>query len=604
MRSPKVVLENLAKHSNDANYQYDRLYRNLFNEEFFLLAYGNIYAKTGNMTAGTDKQTIDDMSLERIRKIMGRLRDCSYQPKPARRKYIPKKNGKMRPLGIPSFEDKLVQEVLRMILESIYEGTFQACSHGFRPNKSCHTALRSIKTLFTGAKWFVEGDIKGFFDNIHHATLTQILRKRIADERFINLIEKFLKAGYLEDWVYHKTYSGTPQGGIISPILSNIYLNELDKYMNIYKRKFDIGRVRKRNTKYRTLSKRLCNARKKLATDWDNISEDERSISKQNIRQLENAMLQEQPTQPQDDSYRRLQYVRYADDFIIGVIGSKADANKIKQDLTSFLEENLMLELSQEKTLITNSRDKARFLGYDIRVKRDQSITRLSDGTVQRSHNLIPELYMPQDLWIKRIFEEKIAIIHRETGKWKPVHRPELIYNDDLEILQTYNSKIRGLYNYYRMALNVCNLADYSYFMEYSMYKTFAKKYKSSVSKIITKYSVNGNFVVKYKIKRGEKSIPFYNEGFKRNMEVSANVSDSTPNVGMYNSRTSTVQRLCAERCEWCGSENVVIHMHHVRKLKDLKGKARWERQMIARSRKTMALCKSCHIALHNGKLD
>lgn len=203
MRSPKVVLENLAKHSGNAEYKYGRLYRNLFNEEFFLAAYQRIYAKPGNMTPGTDKKTIDGMSLGHVHDIIGRLQDCSYQPKPVRRKYIPKKNGKMRPLGIPSFEDKLVQEVVRMILESIYEGTFQSTSHGFRPHKSCHTALRSIKTLFTGAKWFVEGDITGFFDNIHHATLINILRKRIADERFINLIEKFLKAGYLEDWQRH-----------------------------------------------------------------------------------------------------------------------------------------------------------------------------------------------------------------------------------------------------------------------------------------------------------------------------------------------------------------------------------------------------------------
>lgn len=243
MRSPKVVLENLAETFKQWKLPVRPAVQKSVQWGVFSYGLWQYLRQAGPIwRQAPDKQTIDDMSLERIRDIMGRLKDNSYQPKPVRRKYIPKKNGKMRPLGIPSFEDKLVQEVLRMILESIYEGTFQSTSHGFRPNKSCHTALRSTKTLFTGAKWFVEGDIKGFFDHIHHATLTQILRKRIADERFINLIEKFLKAGYLENWVFHKTYSGTPQGGIISPILSNIYLNELDRFMNLYKNQFDMGR--------------------------------------------------------------------------------------------------------------------------------------------------------------------------------------------------------------------------------------------------------------------------------------------------------------------------------------------------------------------------
>ncbi|MDR0229911.1 MAG: group II intron reverse transcriptase/maturase, partial [Flavobacteriaceae bacterium] len=231
MRNPERVLNSLVRHSNDSSYKFERLYRILFNQEMFYVAYQRIYVKEGNMTEGSDGQSIDNMSLSRIEKLIGTLKDESYQPQPSRRIYIPKKNGKVRPLGIPAFDDKLVQEVIRMILEAIYEGSFEYSSHGFRPNRSCHTALAQIKKSFNGAKWFVEGDIKGFFDNISHDILISILKERISDDRFIRLIRKFLKAGYIEDWKFHKTYSGTPQGGIVSPILANIYLDRLDKYM-------------------------------------------------------------------------------------------------------------------------------------------------------------------------------------------------------------------------------------------------------------------------------------------------------------------------------------------------------------------------------------
>src|SRR5690606_16510601 len=273
MRSPNTVLDSLVKQSTREEYKFERIYRNLYNMEFYLMAYAKIYAKEGNMTQGVDGQTIDGMSLERIEKLIESLKDCSYQPNPSKRVYIPKKNGGKRPLGIPSFEDKLVQEVVRTLLEAMYERTFSNYSHGFRPDKSCHTALMQIKDRFTGAKWFVEGDIKGFFDNIDHHKLIEILRRKIDDEKFIDLIWKFLKAGYMEDWQYHKTYSGTPQGGIISPIISNIYLNELDMFMQSYKENFDKGKERKRLKEYRTREARLQRANKKYKAQWEEMSE-------------------------------------------------------------------------------------------------------------------------------------------------------------------------------------------------------------------------------------------------------------------------------------------------------------------------------------------
>ena len=272
MKSPEIILNNLVKHSNVSGYKFDRLYRILFNEDMFYRAYQRIASKKGNMTAGTDGKTVDEMSIQRIERLIVGLRDETYKPNPTRRTYIPKKNGKMRPLGIPSFEDKLVQEVVRMILEAIYEGYFESTSHGFRPRKSCQTALTHIQKTFLGTKWFIEGDIKGFFDNIDHNVLIGILGERIIDERFLRLIRKFLNAGYIEDWKFHNTYSGTPQGGIISPILANIYLDKFDKYMADYIQSFDKGgKKRVKNHEYGLITdrKRRLIAKLKAETDED-----------------------------------------------------------------------------------------------------------------------------------------------------------------------------------------------------------------------------------------------------------------------------------------------------------------------------------------------
>ena len=251
MRNSENVLNSLAGHSQDLSYKFERLYRLLFNENLFAEAYQRLSRNPGNCTKGTDGQTIDGTSIKRIRDIIEQLKDESYRPCPARRIYIPKKNGKLRPLGIPSFKDKLVQEVVKMILEAIYEGHFEDCSHGFRPHRGCHTAMASLQKGGSGTRWFIEGDIKGFFDNINHDVMIKILEKRIKDSRFIRLIRKFLNAGYIEDWQYFKSYGGTPQGGIISPILANIYLDQLDKYMEEYIVRFDKGKRKEVNKQYR-----------------------------------------------------------------------------------------------------------------------------------------------------------------------------------------------------------------------------------------------------------------------------------------------------------------------------------------------------------------
>ena len=591
-RNPEKVLNSLTEHSENLDYKFERLYRILFNEEMYYAAYQRIYAKPGNMTAGADGQTIDQMNLNRIEKLIASLKDESYQPKPSKRVYIPKKNGKMRPLGVPAFDDKLLQEVVRMVLETIYEGQFEDTSHGFRPKRSCHTAITHVQKTFSGVKWFVEGDIKGFFDNINHEVMINILKERIADDRFIRLIRKFLNAGYLENWKFHNSYSGTPQGGIVSPILANVYLDKLDKYMKEYMENFDRGKVRERNEQSLKLHHKRGYVLKKLKVVKDQT---EKAELIKHLKANRKESMRIPSGNEMDANYRRLKYVRYADDFLIGVTGSKQDAINIKEDIKNFLKEKLALELSDEKTLITHSEKAAKFLGYEIYVQKSNTTKRSENGRLRRVYNKRIRLMIDKDMVKNKLLEYRALEIKIHNGKeqWKPKPRPNLVCNDDLEILDKYNKEIRGLYNYFSLANNCSTLSNFGYIMQYSMYKTFAHKYRTKVSQILKKYHRDGHFSVKYQLKSGMvKDLTFYHEGFKKKAPVSNNI-DNLPKNTSYTANTSLINRLKAEKCEMCGATGKLV-MHHVRKLKDLKGKTPLEKRMIARKQKTIALCGNC----------
>lgn len=610
MRSPENVLESLKSKACNENYKYQRLYRNLYNPQFYLLAYQRIQANPGNMTAGTDEKTIDGMGIKRINALIEKVRDFSYQPHPARRTYIPKANGKMRPLGIPSFDDKLIQEVVRLILESIYEPTFSDQSHGFRMGRSCHTALKYVQKYFTGTKWFVEGDIKGCFDNVDHHVLMHILRKRIADEHFIGLLWKFLKAGYMEDWNYHNTYSGTPQGSIISPILANIYMNELDNYMQEYANRFNCGERRKINPAFKKKLDIGRGKEQRLKRNAAKMSDEEKERLTAEIKELRRSLRSMPYSDQMDENYKRVFYVRYADDFLIGVIGSKADAEQIKKDVGSFIHENLHLEMSEEKTLITHGHNFAKFLGYEITVSKDGFNKKTKTGFTRRVNSGKVLLYVPHDKWLKRLLTYDALKIkydkqHDNKEVWEPVRRSCLLHLDDLEILNQYNAEIRGLYNYYRLANNVSVLNNFYYVMRYSMLKTFAGKYRTRISRIIRKYRKGKDFAVEYLQKNGKVGQTlFYNKGLCRDTKVGRENPDIVARAVENYGSNSLIKRLRANKCEWCGAENVPLEMHHIRKLKDLKGRKQWEIAMIGRKRKTMALCVSCHDKLHAGKLD
>lgn len=601
MRNPNVILENLQKHTETADYKYERLYRNLYNPDFYLQAYQNIYANKGAMTPGIDGMTLDGFGGQRVEKLIASLKDHSYQPQSVKRVYIPKKNGKMRPLGIASSDDKLVQEIIRMILESIFEPSFSNCSHGFRAKRSCHTALLQIQHNFTGVKWFVEGDIKAYFDTIDHHILVNILRRRIKDETFIELIWKFLRAGYLENWTYNATFSGVAQGSGFSPILANIYLNELDRYMEEYAARFNRGSFRKPSSEYGKLQGRHQRYVEKHRKIWLSLTEDEKRTVLKETKRLRKES-QSVPSKDQmDESYKRVQYTRYADDFLIGIIGSREDAEMIKHDIKAFLQDKLKLELSDEKTLITSGKDKARFLSYDITVCKDTSTTKTKRGQSRIYYDKV-KLYVPKDKWVGKLLQYDVLKITNKAGekeKWMPLQRNEYIYLSPGEMILKYNEQIRGLYNYYRIANNASVLNKFFYVMEYSLYKTIAAKFKITMTKAKKKYSKNKVFSAPYETKQGTKYAVLYNKGFVRDRKPLYDSVDITPEFSHLHKPRELFYRVKAGKCELCGKKSSEITVHQVGTLSELKGDTDWERLMKKKRRKTLIVCGECHKHIH-----
>lgn len=595
----KPTMEILTKLQENSKKNHDevftRLYRYLLRPDIYYVAYQHLYSNKGAGTKGVTDDTADGFSEIYIENIIEALKNEMYQPKPVRRTYIKKSNGKMRPLGLPIFTDKLIQEAIRMILEAIYEPIFSDYSHGFRPKRSCHTALAQIKKEFTGARWFIEGDIKGCFDNINHAILVEIINQKIKDARFLKLIRLFLKAGYMEDWKYHETYSGCPQGGIISPILANIYLNELDRHVMKIKKEFDVA-IKAHYTPEYT---KLVGLRKRLHNKIKNSNGIEREKLIEEYKSATAQMLK-LPAKQCDD--KKIKYVRYADDFLIAVNGNRQDCEKIKQELTEFISTTLKMELSQEKTLITHSNTPARFLGYTVRVRRDQQIKPKGKFKTRSMNNKV-ELNIPfKDKIEKFLFLNGIVKQRSDNGRLEPIHRPQLLNRTDLEIVTIYNAELRGICNFYGLASNFNKLIYFNYLMEYSCLKTLAGKHRSKVSKIIAMYKDGtGKWAIPYETKTGIKKMYFANYADCKGKKFTDIIPQTAKN---YSHDVTTLEsRLKAKLCEVCGcTESDRYEIHHVNKVKTLKGKSEWEKIMISKRRKTIVVCHKCHMAIHHGE--
>jgi group II intron reverse transcriptase/maturase len=589
MRNAETVLD-IIRQRGQRGLHLEDAYRQLFNPTLYLRAYSRLYRNQGAMTRGTSPETVDGMSMEKIGSIVELLRHERYRWSPVRRTYIPKSNGKMRPLGIPTWSDKLLQEVMRSILEAYYEPQFSDHSHGFRPARGCHTALSEIYFTWKGVAWFIEGDIKGCFDNIDHKTLMSIIREKIHDGRFTNLIEQVLEAGYLEAWDYRPTLSGTPQGGVVSPILANIYLDRLDRFVagNLIPNFTKGGRRRQPNPEYVRVMSRV----RRLSAKGEDVE----------ARELRRALKRLPSIDPNDPTYRQLWYIRYADDFLLGFVGPRSEANTIKDQIKEFVHDHLKLELSDEKTLITHARtEKARFLGYDIGTAVSPSRRKLN-GQI--------ELRLPAEV------VEGLCIQYMEHGK--PIHRKPLTHDDDFTIVARYGSEYRGYYQYYALARNVAWMQKLGWVMRISLLRTLACKHKSTVGKMARKYrsqrvSEDGRILKCFKviIRRDAQDKPPLVAtfgGFSLKWRKDAVIVDERRSNKVPYTRTELIQRLLANECELCGSREAV-QVHHVAALKDLQAPGRrqkpyWTQIMAARKRKTLVLCHRCHVDLHAGRLD
>lgn len=562
----------------------DELYRQMFNKELYLLAYGNIYANQGAMTPGATDETVDGMSEEKIDAIIEAMRHERYRFTPTRRVLIPKRNGKMRPLGLPSWSDKLVGEVVRLLLEAYYEPTFSDRSHGFRRKRGCHTALREVEHTWTGTVWFIEGDIADCFGSMDHDIMIKILAEKLHDNRFLRLVRNMLKAGYLEDWEHHDTLSGVPQGGVVSPVLSNIYLNKLDEFIEeTLIPQYTRGQRRRRNPDYSRAKRQRQDARCR----GDRATA--RELTKQ-LRALPSG-------DPLDLGYRRLRYCRYADDHILGFIGPKAEAEAIKEELASFLRDELALELSADKTLLTHAATHAaRFLGYEITVQHSDS--KLTNG--RRSANGAIALRVPRDV-IKAQ-----CVPYRRYGK--PWHRPAMQNLPDYDIVQTYAAEYRGVINYYLLAIDVWRLHTLNWNAQTSMLKTLAAKHKSTVTKmaarhrakIETPHGLRTCFEARVH-RNGKQDLVARFGGISLARNKSAVIIDCVP-VRVPYPRKEIVNRLVRSRCELCEDTGPVV-VHHVTKLARLgqpgPDQPAWAAIMAAKRRKALVVCRSCHDVIH-----
>lgn len=580
------------------------LYRLLYKKDLYVIAYEILKSNAGNMTKGSDGSTIDGFSTKTIDKIVEQMKDESFKFKPARRVEIPKSNGKTRPLGIASPVEKVVQQVILFILEAIYDPTFSPNSHGFRGNRGCHTALKDFRTKWGGVNWIIEGDIKGFFDNISHRILIDILKKRINDERFLNLIRKALNAGYLQFGTFANSVIGTPQGSVVSPILANIYLDTFDKYVEEeIIAKENKGKDKKVHPQRRSLLRKIEYRKTKLK----NASNSEIESLKAEIKKFQ-AELINVPQVINDASYIRVKYIRYADDWIIGVNGPKELAEEIREKCGNFLKKDLELELSYEKTHIRHAKTEfADFLGTKLKVGSlgEQKVATYTSKNGHRFKKKVtgwtPYMAVPIDKLVKRLSNEGIC---KSDGT--PICKNSWMLFDDTQIVNLFSSIWRGLLNYYSFVDNRTELRRIQYILLYSCARTLAGKHHTSVHKLFKKHGKR----LKIQVKNADNKVIHVTEfhlvkSLKRD-HMNFRINDSEANNGgktVLWIKLKTKSKLNFPCCI-CGEKDN-IEMHHVKHVRKMGEKVKgFTKLMATLNRKQIPVCRKCHVKIHNGLYD
>ena len=593
-------LETLRKrNSKDHNAINKDLYRLLCREDFLSACYQSIKSKAGNMTPGTDGITLDGYSDKVIEEVIVALKDQSWQFKPVRRKYIPKANGKLRPLGIPAPRDKIIQKGIEMILSVIYEPSFSEFSHGFRSKRSCHSALRTIRSKWSGLKWVIEGDIEGCYDNVDHSILIGILRRKIQDERFLNLIWKLLRAGFEEEGVLKPSNKGCPQGGVASPVLANIYLHNLDIFVHKLVEKYNYGK-RQANKEYQRLRGKRDRLRFYRDANGKSQPRPKSEIPMYEVRRLSKEMRKHTSKEPMDRNYKRLTYVRYADDWVIGITGSKDFAKDIREKVKVFILEHLKLTLSSEKTHISHlSSDGANFLGFKIKcggagTYSGRSITKSETSNLGKSKRTVgwqPRLFIPMDNIIRRLSKKNFC-----TSDGFPLKKKGWIVYDDDVIIARYNSVLRGIRNYYAPADNLgSSMNRINYIVKYSCAHTLAAKHRTRISKQLRRKDSNSIKVLLDEVPG--KVNPWDFRGEK--------VNEFTLEQA-FTSFAARTRVLSSDKCVICGSKDR-LEMHHVKALR--KGgvdiKDNYMLAMMQRmNRKQICICHECHTKIHAGKYN
>lgn len=558
----------------ESNNKINNLTTILSNREFLIGCYLNIKSKPGNMTQSLNPETLDGIDMKWFDEVTQTFRNGKFNFRPSRRTHIPKPNGKLRPLTIPSPRDKIVQEGMRILLECIFNERFRESSHAFRPGRGCHTAINQIKLLFGKSNWFIEGDIEQQYPSVDHNILIILLREKIQDEPFIDLVYKYIRVGYGEksDEILPMKV-GLAQGGLISPILSNIYMHPLDEWMeDVLIPKYTKGKRKRANPEYTKMLRMHGRAtNKRIGTLVAN-----------------------------DENFGRVFYVRYVDDFLIGVIGSKETCKKIREEIKIFLEEHLAMTLNIDKTRITHTTtEKALFLGYDITCTPKSKMPVEYDPRkrlIRKTTRTI--INAPVKRVVERLRQKGFV-----SSKNQPTRCGRYINMDLWNIIETYKSIERGVINYYFMANNYGRLAArVHYILKYSCALTISSKMKLKTMRgAFKRYGKN------LTIKDKGKSVSYPNISYKRPRKMWARREDDFDFESYFEKLVYRHRRHVGNLtgpCIICGcTEN--IEVHHVRALKDVSNKRDWLSMMMAKfSRKQVPVCKACHVKIHKGIYD